>query len=85
MEIILAQSTNGESHAVVKAVCDENEKILKITAESVGEAWCRFGTSGNYTITYGFNDYQEIDISSGNHYLVDGEIPEGLVKVTYGN
>lgn len=85
MEIVLAQSTNGDNHAVVKAVCDGNEKILKIIAESIGEAWCGFGASGTYTLTYGFDDYQELDLSSEEYYLIDGGIPEGLVKVTYGN
>lgn len=85
MEIILAQSRNGDNYATIKAVCDENNKILKIIAESVGESWCGFGSNGTYTLTYGFNDYKEIDISSGNHYLTDDGFPSELVKITYGN
>ena len=81
MEKIIAKCNEGDAHAEVIIQYNEDGKITKIIGQSFGNTWCGFGEGEtDYTLEYGFDDYVEIPVT-GEHYLVEGKLPEGFLKV----
>lgn len=81
-KILIENQTNTGGSAYVKVVFDENDKITKIIAESIGDGWCGFSVNNpTFELSYGHNEYKEL-IIDGDYYLVDGDLPENFLSIT---